>query len=158
MPVRDIQYKNALIQSEVLNLTNTPGDFEGSAIDTQGFSRGLMVGFELADALDSSDDIQYRFQGSADGSTGWTDLSDEAILPTWNQANDNKLIDTTANDPAYIQTAGTSCNSYQYVRPVLKVVSLVAATLDVTVRPILAADQTPFVGFSSTKLPNDGQP
>lgn len=158
MPVRDIQYKNAMLATEVLNLTNTPGDFAGSAIYTKGFTRGLMVGFELAAALDVSDVIQYRFQGSADGSTGWTDLASDAILPTWNQANTNKIIDTTANDPAYLQTAGTADNEYDYVRVVLKVVSLVAATLDVTVIPVMEADQTPFVGFSSTNLPNDGLP
>jgi hypothetical protein len=158
MPVRDIQSNLALIASEDITLTTGASVHSGSVIDTKDFSRGLIIGVELADPLDPTDDIRYSFQGSADGSTGWTAISADSILPTWNQANNNILEDTTSNDPAYIQTFGTSCNSYRYLKPMLEVVVLVAATLVVTLRPILKSELGPFVGWSATKLPNDGKP
>lgn len=153
---RDLQSELAMITSEDISLTVTPGDFNGTGRQIKGFSRGYVVGFELSAALGGSDDVQYKFQKSSDnGSTDpWADLPAESYLPTNKQDDDNKLENPVS---PYIQTAGVACQGELWVRLVLTVVSLAAAT-DVTVRYVLGADDTPFQGWTSTPYPNDGLP
>lgn len=156
MAKRDTQSHLAVKETETISLTTagTPGDFVGTGINIQGFSRGFTIAIAPSRAVAVGDDITYKFQSSSDNGVAdaWVDLPSEAILPTWKQTG-NTIEEHVAG---WQQTIGNACSGELYVRVVFSTTAL-TADIDLVITPILTPDQTPFVGWSASP-PTDGQP
>jgi hypothetical protein len=92
------------------------GSVNGDAVDMSKFNRVLYV--VMSGDLGVSATLDYKLQGSPNGSTGWTDLAGKAITQLTQAGGDSDkqaLIEITAEELHGYSSA------YRYVRDVLTV-------------------------------------
>jgi hypothetical protein len=92
------------------------GAVNGDAVDLSKFNRVLFV--VMVGDLGTNATVDYKLQGSPDGSTGWTDLAGKAITQLTQAGTDSDkqaLVEITAEE-----LHGYS-GTYRYVRDVLTV-------------------------------------
>lgn len=158
--IRDGIFKLAAVATENLTVTlaAAPGTtFESEAIDTTGFDRGLAIFFQTnRDLVAVDDEIEYNFQESENGTTGWTDVNPDGILPTWKQpGNRFEIINTT--QVKYLQPAGVF-NAGPFIRVQLIKWNITASDVIVTLIPVLCPTLNAFNGWANTPPPNDDLP
>ncbi len=114
-------YSEQLSQQLAVVATNDPDSYgaganNGDAVDMSKWNRVLFV--VMSGDLGASATLDCKLQGSADGSSGWTDLSGKAITQLTQAGSDSDkqaLIEITAEE-----LHGYSA-SYRYVRSVLTI-------------------------------------
>lgn len=150
--VCDIQSKLAI--KSIADMSIVAGANSGvnsDAIDTKEY-QSMTVALKTSRALTSSDVLTYKFQQSDNGTDGWTDVPVDGHLP--NRKNPDRTLEIAQN--GQLQDVGCF-SSDRYVRLVI------AGTGDsggVTISPIIAFESMVMedAGYSSEKIPNDGQP
>lgn len=85
------------------------GAANGTAVDTLGFDAAVMK--VIAGSIASGATVDCKLQESADGSTGWADISGAAIV---------QMTDTDDNKPPMVDVLlGGVANRKRYIRAVL---------------------------------------
>jgi hypothetical protein len=107
--------------SEMLALVSVtdPNEFGtgtngGDVVDMRYFRRVMFI--VAIGALGTAATVDFKLQGSADGSTGWTDITGKAITQlteAGTDANKQAIVEITAEE--------TSTLGYRYVRGLLTV-------------------------------------
>jgi hypothetical protein len=153
--VKDIQSKQAVVPLAALTtFVAAAGATNVSAsVDTQDFS-AAMFAFGTDRALAAADitTFVYTFEDSADGSTDWTEVPEDAVLPARKVPGNTFVI----AQGAYLQTAGVF-STRRYVR--LSVTGTADSTnLTITPTVILLSDEVEFTGYDLASVPGDGLP
>lgn len=119
-------FENVLSLTGVAPVSSTGGAITGSAIDTQGYGDGMViVQVGGTTGTPTSFTVDAKVQESADGSTGWADISGDALVQV-----------TSANKTGEIKVAlGSRSASKRYIR--------------VIVTPALTGGTTPTVGVGA---------
>ncbi len=98
------------------------GDFDSDAVDLRLFRRVLFV--VLAGALGASATVDAKLQASANGSSGWADITGKAITQlTKAGTDDNKQALIEISDAELLNAGAT----FRYVR--LRITNATAASL-----------------------------
>ena len=151
--VRDIQSKLAVKPLAALTefAIGVQATNESDAIDTKGF-HALTVSLATDRALAAADVFTYTFEESDDGSTGWTEVAENAVLPYRKEPGRTMVI--AQND--FVQTIGVF-STKQYVRVSITGTADTTA-LNITPTAILEAQVQEFTGYDAAGAPNDGLP
>lgn len=75
--IKDL-YNNAKVETALdLVVMSSTSDFNGNAIDTQGYESGIVT---VQCTAYTSGSVVIRMQDSADGSTGWADIASALVV------------------------------------------------------------------------------
>ena len=100
-------YDSVKVLSSLIPATRT-SSANGDAVDTMGYN-SVMAVIEAGniDTVDADETYNFKLQGSADGSTGWADVSGATAVVTAD--NQVKLIrlDNLLDVPRYIRVVAT---------------------------------------------------
>ncbi|MDX2074699.1 MAG: hypothetical protein SFX19_10125 [Alphaproteobacteria bacterium] len=96
---------------QVLNLAGVASrtsNLDGSAIDLKDYDGEAVIVLDSSAATaGSSPTLDVKLQESADGSTGWTDVTGGAFTQVTNAASKQKLSINTDECKRYIKAVGT---------------------------------------------------
>lgn len=148
----DIQSKLAhYALADVTLAAGTITNQASTAIDTEG-ANSLSLGLSLSRALAGNDALTYKFQESADGSTGWADINPDGYqnLPYSQGGN---VVDPVSGE---MQNVGTF-SSDRYVRIVFNGV-VDTTNIVVSLPYVLVLNQTENDRYLTDGLPGDGKP